>query len=127
MDKTAMVSLDINRGSELVDALDQVKLKVGAALWVFLAEYEDWRLVISARRLDSMGLREAYRFLQDSLATAGFTARNTPLLMILPMSDPFIRELRRLFGKTNSVEGLRLGGQLIGDRFVQDGYLYRIS
>ncbi len=98
-----MVSVDINRGSELVDALDPVKLKVGAALWVFLGEYEDWRLVISARRLDSMGLREAYRFLHDSLATAGFTARNTPLLMILPMSDPFIRELRRLFGKTKSV------------------------
>lgn len=47
--------------------------------------------------------------------------------MILPMADPFIKELRRLFGKTRSVEGMRLGGQMIADRFVQDAYVYRIS
>jgi hypothetical protein len=43
------------------------------------------------------------------------------------MTDPFIRALRRLFGKTKSVEGMRLGGQMIGDRFVEDAYVYRIS
>jgi len=47
--------------------------------------------------------------------------------MILPMADPFVKELRRLFGKTKIVEGMRLGGQMIGDRFVQDAYIYRIS
>jgi len=25
------------------------------------------------------------------------------------------------------VEGMRLGGQLVGDRFIEDGYAYRIS
>ena len=43
------------------------------------------------------------------------------------MADPFVRELRRLFGKARSVEGMRLGGQMIGDRFVEDAYVYRIS
>jgi hypothetical protein len=47
--------------------------------------------------------------------------------MILPTSDPSIRELRRIFGKTKSVEGMRLGGQVFGDRFVEDAYVYRIS
>jgi hypothetical protein len=32
-----------------------------------------------------------------------------------------------MFGKANSVEGMRLGGQMIGDRFLEDAYLYRIS
>jgi len=122
-----MVSLDIDRGAELLCALEHAKLKVGVALWVYLSEYEDWRLVVSARPLDSLDLRDAYGLLYDSLAAAGFTPRNTPPLMILPMSDPFIRELRRLFGKTKSVEGMRPGGQMIGDRFVQDAYVYRIS
>ncbi|MGA3095930.1 MAG: hypothetical protein ABSF25_05705 [Bryobacteraceae bacterium] len=122
-----MVGLDIDRGAELLGALERAKLKVGVALWVYLSEYDDWRLVVSARRLDSLDLRDAYRLLHDSLAAAGFTPKNTPSVMILPMSDPFIRELRRLFGKTRSVEGMRLGGQVIGDRFVQDAYVYRIS
>ena len=122
-----MVSLDIDRGSELLDALERAKLKVGVALWTYLSEYEDWRLVVAGRQFDSLDLRDAYRLLHDSLAAAGFTPKNTPPIMILPMADPFVKELRRLFGKTKTVEGMRLGGQMIGDRFIQDAYIYRIS
>ena len=122
-----MVSPDIERGSELLDALERAKLKVGVALWAYSSEYEDWRLVVSARQFDSLDIRDAYRLLHNSLAAAGFTPEKTPPVMILPMAEPFIRELRQLFGKTRSVEGMRLGGQMIGDRFVQDAYVYRIS
>jgi hypothetical protein len=127
MDKAAMVNVDINRGSELLDALERAKLKVGVALWMFSPEYEDWRLVVSARQLYSLDPRDAYRLVHNSLDTAGFTPEKTPPIMILPMADPFIRELRRLFGKTKNVEGMRLGGQMIGDRFIQDAYIYRTS
>jgi hypothetical protein len=102
-------------------------LKVGVALWAFLSEYENWRLIVAARRLDSPDLREGYGLIHEALEGAGFTPRKTPPIMILPMTDPFIKELRRLFGKTKSVEGMRLGGQLIGDRFIEDAYVYRIS
>jgi hypothetical protein len=127
MDKTAMVSIDVSLGSELLGILERAKLKVSVALWMFLSEYEDWRLVIAGRQFDSPDPRGAYRLVHDSLSAAGFTPQKTPPVLILPMSDPFIRELRRLFGKTRSVDGMRLGGQMIGDRFVQDAYVYRIS
>lgn len=127
MDKAAMVSIDISRGAELIDALELAKLKISVALWAYLSEYEDWRLVVSARQFDSLDLREAYRLVHDSIAVKGFTPERTPPIMILPMTDPFIRELRRVFGKTKSAEGMRLGGQMIGDRFVEDAYVYRIS
>jgi hypothetical protein len=55
------------------------------------------------------------------------TSDKTPQLMIFPMTDPFIKVLRRTFGKTKSVEGMRLGGQMIGDRFIEDAFVYRIS
>ena len=127
MDKAAMVSLDITRGSELLDALDRANLKVRVAIWMFLSEYEDWRLVVSARQLDSLNLRDAYRLLNDTLAAAGFTPEKTPPILILPLTDPSMKELRQLFSKARSVDGMRLGGQMIGDRFVQDAYVYRIS
>ena len=127
MDKAAMVSPDIDRGTELLDTLERAKVKVGVALWAFLSEYEDWRLIISARKFNLPDVRDAYGLLYDSLAPAGFTPRNTPPVMILRMTDPFIRDLRRVFGKTKSVEGMRLGGQMFGDRFVEDAYVYRIS
>jgi hypothetical protein len=43
------------------------------------------------------------------------------------MSDPFIRALGRLFSKAKGVEGRRLGGQLIGDRFVEAALVYRVA
>ena len=112
-----MVSLDIDRGAEILHALGRAKVKVGVAPWAFLSEYEDWRLVLAARQFDALDLMEAYGLLHDSLAPAGFTVRNTPPIMILRMSDPLIRDLRRLFAKTKGVEGMRLGGQMFGDRF----------
>jgi hypothetical protein len=127
MDKAEMVSLDITRGSELLDALEKAKLKVGVALWMYSPEYEDWRLVVSAHQFDSLDLRDAYRLVHHSLAAADFTPEKTPPIMILPMADPFIKQLRRIFGKTRSVEGMRLGGQMIGDRFLEDAYVYRVS
>jgi hypothetical protein len=94
---------------------------------MYLSEYEDWRFMIAGPRFDSPDPRKAYRLLHNSLEAAGFTPQKTPPVLILPMNDPFIRELRRLFGKAKAVDGMRLGGQMIGDRFVEDAYVYRIS
>jgi len=131
-----MVTIDISQGAAILESLERAQVRVNVALWMFLSEFEDWRLVVSARQLDTADPREAYRLLHDalsrgalsgeSLSRAG-TMTNLPAIMVLPTSDPFIRALRRIFGKTRSVEGMRLGGQMIGDRFVQDAYVYRIA
>lgn len=49
------------------------------------------------------------------------------MVMILGMKTPFIKFLRRSYGKTNDVSGMRVGNQLFGDRFVEDGLAYRVS
>jgi hypothetical protein len=69
---------------------------------------------------------QAYGLVHDAFAAAGISLEQTPALLILKMSDPFIRALRRIFAKAKSVEGTRLGGQLIGDRFVGDALVYRV-
>ncbi len=61
MDQAASVNLDLERGREIVDALDRTNLKVAVALWAILPEYEDWRLVLAARQFDALDIRSAYR------------------------------------------------------------------
>ena len=100
MDKATMVSIDVSLGSELPGILGRAGLKINVALWMFLSEYEDWRLVIAGREFDSPDPRSAYRLVHDSVASAGGAAV-LPTLLILPMHDPFIRELRRMFGKAS--------------------------
>ena len=101
MDKAAMVSPDIDRGTELLDTLERAKVKVGVALWAFLSEYEDWRLIISARKFNLPDVRDAYGLLYDSLAPAGFTPRNTPPVMEPSARHAYDEQLRRVVNWAN--------------------------
>lgn len=126
MDKTALVTADFAAGAELLGALDKSTLSISVALWAYLSEYEDWRFVLASRKLDAAAPAQAYILVREALGAAGISIDRTPTLTILSMSDPFIRAIRRIFAKAKSVEGMRLGGQLIGDRFVEDALVYRI-
>ncbi len=110
-----------------MEALDRAGLKVSVAIWAVLPEYEDWRYVLAARSLDTGTPREAYRSVNQALLAANIGLGQTPPLLILRMADPFIRALRRGYGKYPSVEGTRIGGHMIGDRFVEDAFAYRIK
>jgi len=126
MDKTILVEADFTTGLNLLRALDHASVAVNVALWLRASEYGDWRFVLASRSLDASALSEAYGRVHDALAEEGISLERTPTLLILSMSEPFIRELRRIFSKAKSVEGMRLGGQMIGDRFVEDALVYRI-
>ncbi len=121
-----MLTTDLAIGSELLQALDNSALSITVALWLYTTEYDDWRFVLASRRLDAARLAEAYGLVHDALTAAGISLERTPALLILKISDPFIRALRRIFAKVRNVEGMRLGGQLIGDRFVEDALVYRV-
>lgn len=124
MVKAALVGLDIEAGSRVVAALDKVGLSMKVALWITTEEYEDGRLILASPELDRMDLLDAYeriaRILKDDFAN------DRPSLLILKMSNPFIKHLRQLFPAPKSIVGLRLGNQTIGDRFIYDAYLYRV-
>lgn len=127
MDKANLVDIDLKRGEKIVSALEDHGLPLALALWVHFSEYEDWRFVIAARKLDSLTPGDAYLRVNQALDRAGFTVRESPALLIMKTTDPFVRELRKMFGKAASVAGMRLGGQTWGDRFVDDAYAYKIA
>jgi len=122
-----LVSLDIENGAQVLSALDKAGINVKVAAWLLLSEYEDWRLVLASPTFDSAGVLEGVRLVHQALDDAGFPIERQPSLLILRMNDPSIREIRHIFGKTRSVAGMRLGGQMVGDRFIEDGYAHRIS
>ena len=127
MGQSLLVSVDLDKGSEILRILDEAGLRVSVALWALLEEYNDWRLVLASRRLDQGTQMEAYGLVNDALRAAGFLVEDKPSLVILPMTDPTVRTLRRIFSKTSAVAGMRLGGQQIGKRWIEDAYVYRIS
>jgi hypothetical protein len=125
MDQATLVNLDVSAGLKILDALDAAQIKIAVALWMVSSDYDDWRLVLSSPSLDQTHLLKAYQKVAEALH--GRDAHMRPPILILPTKDPFIRELRRIFGKTSDVMGMRLGGQTIGNRFISDAYVYRIK
>lgn len=124
MDKATLVNLDIDTGSRVIEALDSAHLKVNVALWITSPDYEDWRLVLSSTALDQSHPLRAYEMVSEILQGKFLYTR--PPILILTIKDPFVKELRRMFGKAKSVLGMRLGGQTVGNRFISDAYVYRI-
>jgi hypothetical protein len=125
MDQATLVNLDINAGLKVIDTLDAEKLRVAVALWMLSPDYSDWRLVLASSTFDQSHPLRAYE--QAAEALHGRFAHMRPPILILPIRDPFIRELRRIFGKASDVTGMRLRGQTIGDRYISDAYVYRIQ
>jgi hypothetical protein len=124
MDKATLVGLDIEAGSRVVSALENARISVKVALWMVTPEYEEGRLVISSTALDQTHPLRAYEKVAEILH--GEFLHSLPPILILRIRDPFIQKLREIFGKTKGVEGMRLGGQTIGNRFISEGYVYRI-
>jgi hypothetical protein len=124
MAKAALVGMDVEKGSRIVKILDDAGLQVKVALWAFLSEYDEWRLVLSSSKFDAES-KGGYRLYYEALEAAGIGVEETPFTMILSTKDRFIRELRKKFAKAKRVEGARIYVQSIGDRFVDEGFLYR--
>jgi hypothetical protein len=125
MDQATLVSPDIEIGEEALRALDEAGIKQIVAVLAVLPEYGDWRLILSSPSLDQVHLLKAHEQIAEILR--GHFVYRLPIIMVLPTRDPFIKELRRLFGQTKNVMGMRLGGQMIGNRFIDNAYVYRIQ
>lgn len=127
MGQALLVNVNLQAGAEILRIMDTAGVKVSVAAWVVFDEYGDWRLLLSSRQLDAAGPGKASGLVFDALVAADFPVERTPTILILPMADSTVRALRRSFGKARAVEGMRLGGQQIGKRWVEDAYVYRIS
>jgi len=127
MAEKALVEADLGRSEKVVSALESAGIRVAIALWAVFPEYGDWRLVLASKDLDPLSLGEAYLQVNGALRDSGLTVWEIPTIFIMKTSDPFVRALRKVFGKAKSVIGMRLGGQTWGDRFIEDAYAYKIA
>jgi hypothetical protein len=127
VDKTALVTVDLRTSEKIVRALERKGYRIAVAMWAHFPEYDDWRFVIASKDIDSLSLSDAYLMVNKALTESGLSVRETPPIVIIKTTSPFIRALRKVFGKAEDVAGMRLGGQVWGDRFLEDAYAYKIA
>lgn len=127
MAKRILVGPDIELGSEVVRALDEAGFPLTVALWSFNEEAEGYQFVMGTPLYDKAGPRECYHRILAALSSWDPRVVHDIDMRVLGHKDLLIRGLRRTFGKTASVEGMRLGGQAIGGVYLDDAYVYRIK
>ena len=123
MDTSALVNYDIENGKEVIEALDRDGKNPDVAMWAKLPDYESWRLVIASSRLSR---DSGYEEINDAMRKAGISYRKRPTISWRPMDKPFIQALRKSFASAADTYGMRLGGQMFGDQYVEDAFVYRI-
>ncbi len=127
MGTPALVSFDIENGDSVIQAMDDDGKTPNVALWAKLPDYEDWRLVIASDRLDQVSPLAAYTEINDALRKAKIPSHREPTILMKPMDDPMIRDLREAFATAADTRGMRLGGQKFGDKYLEDAVVYRIK
>jgi hypothetical protein len=126
LDNATLVNFDIENGQKVIDALDKDGKTPNVALWAKLPDYENWRLVIASDRLDQSPSLSGYSEINTAIRKAGIPINRKPSIFWRPMDKPFIQALRRTFASAKDTYGMRLGGQMFGDKYLEDAFVYRI-
>ena len=124
MAESTLVGFDVAAGHKVLNALEQAGIRVVVALWAKTSDYDEPRFFIASPEFHSDSKLRAHGRVSSAVQPE-FTW-SAPNIVILRTSDPFVESLRNMFGHASSVDGMRLGGQLIGNRYVEDAYVYVI-
>ena len=87
---------------------------------------QNWRLVIASERLNQKSQFSGYSEINEALEKAWIPTHKQPAIYLRPMDSPLIQALRRIFSSTKDTYGMRLGGQTLGDKYLEDAFVYRI-
>jgi len=128
MDKTALVERNIEDGIRLLEALDQADFQVSVALWLYVAEDEEWRFMVASPLVDQRGTKESYAFFQGVLARlfppSGISLKQVSV--VSPKHD-LIKLFRGAVHTGPGISGIRFTGNTINDVFIEDAYIYRMQ
>jgi hypothetical protein len=125
MVEAPLVVPDVKFGTDVLRVLDAAGFSLSVAMW--LKEDDGWTLVLSTPLYEEAGPKDAYLRLRSALSTEGPISLGELPIRLEGHRSPLIKALRKTFGKTASVEGMRLGGHMIGGTWIDDAYVYRIK
>lgn len=124
MAEDALVSSDLDRGADLVRALDAAKFPVVGAAWLYYPDMDTWKLVLATPK--AMDLRQAYTEIRRIAEQAGVESPDLARIRLVPPTDPTIAALSQAI-RIEGLSGVRFSQNMINGIYVDDAYIYRAA
>jgi hypothetical protein len=127
MDKPTLVDADMKAGEALLNKLDEIEFDVKAALWFYMQDSEEWRLIIASPIVDKDGPKKAYEKVQSQLQELNgrykLSLRN---IALVSPSDNLIKVLKSAIRTGKKISHIRFTRNVINSVFIEDAYIYRL-
>ncbi len=123
--KEALTDEMIQAGSALLANLDRSRFSVDAALWLYLTEGNQWRLLLATPEVHLDGPRKAYKRLIQALRKSAVDVSPVDIAVV-DSRDGFIQLLRTAISVQGG-SGVRFSRNTINGQFIEDAYIYRTA
>lgn len=129
MVKEQLTGSMIDAGAELTKKLDESGLAVTTALWLFVPEVNEWRLLFASPDVGEKGPRDVYERIQHAINELGEKASAVPLSVVglLDANDDLVRLLRVSIRTGPGVNRIRFSKNVINGHFIDDALIYRAA
>ena len=119
----------IEVGARLTEKLDEMGLPVAAAMWLFTAEINEWRLLFASPELPTGGPQAVYRKIAEARQALADKAAAAPMSVIglLDPNDQLVQLLRTALKTSGAVSRIRFSKNSIKGHFIEDALIYRLA
>jgi hypothetical protein len=138
MDKAELVTGQIQVGVLLLEELDHSEFFVSGAMWFYLRENGEWRLIIASPYVERNGPKKSYEFIQgvlDGLLNNIKAALYMPLSSYVSMNNislvgpnhELIKFIRTAIKTGHTISQIRLTRNVINNVLIEDALVYRLE
>ncbi len=118
----------ITAGSELIAALDDARVPISGAFWLYQGDSEKWRLVVVSTRVKKYGPLKVYTDIERVLAQSAAPKKLfLSDIKVLETNARLFSSIRKAVGSEADVAGLRLTKRALDGQYIDDAYVYRLK
>lgn len=127
--KEQLTDAMIEAGAKLTSKLDEMGVPVTAALWLFVPDLNEWRLVFASPDVSSKGPRMFYEKIKSGVDQLGAEGSAVPLSIIgvLDVDADLVRLLKGAVRTGPGVSRVRFSKDVINGHFIDDALIYRAA
>jgi len=129
MVKDQLTDAMVEAGAELTRKLDEAGLHINAALWLFVPEINEWRLLFASPEVSAQGSRKVYEQIRLALEQLGNKASAAPLSVIglLDQNADLVKVLKNAIRTSPGIGRIRFSKNVLNGHFIEDALIYPVA